>query len=149
MHHHFVEHPKCILRVSNMESIQNLNSQSQHAAERLHDGVQLPETLKPKFMVPRNLSLRKFVEILRGKLPWEEMALATTQIRLTVRNGTAMPQHEKVGDLYDAEKDPEDGFLYITYADRYVFFENSFRAYCDLIRIQIPIHCITTSRCMI
>jgi hypothetical protein len=104
-----------------MYGFQNLNDLSHRSAERLHDGVQLPETLKPKFMVPRNLPLRKFVEILRGKLPWEEMALATTQIRLTVRNGTAMPQQDKMGDLYDAEKDPEDGFLYITYADRYVF----------------------------
>lgn len=126
--------------------------------------MDLPQTIKPKFMVPTTLTLEKFVEVsvvphtlssstipsrnanrfppslhttslcyharartfasgappppaipdaapsmlrfivlrlralqvLRSKLPWGEMALANTQIRLTVRMGTVMPQQNTV-----------------------------------------------------
>jgi hypothetical protein len=32
-------------------------------AEKMHESMMLPETAKPKFMVPRNLSIPKFIEV--------------------------------------------------------------------------------------
>ena len=54
-------------------------------AERLHDGIQLPDTLKPKFSVPAALSLDKFVVILRQKLPWTDLYSRHSHIRLFVK----------------------------------------------------------------
>ena len=54
-------------------------------AERLHDGIQLPDTLKPKFSVPAALSLDKFVVILRQRLPWTDLYSRHSHIRLFVK----------------------------------------------------------------
>jgi hypothetical protein len=50
-------------------------------AERLHDGIRLPNTLKPKFSVPAALPLDKFVSILHEKLPWSDLYSRHSHIR--------------------------------------------------------------------
>jgi len=85
-------------------------------AERLHDGIQLPDTLKPKFSVPAALALDKFVVILKQKLPWTDLYSRHSNVRLFVKEGREMAVAANMGELHLLHKD-EDGFLYLTFAD--------------------------------
>jgi len=85
-------------------------------AERLHDGIRLPETVKPKFSVPAGMSLDKFVAILREKLPWTDLYSRHSHIRLFVKQGAEMAVASSMGELHLLHRDT-DGFLYLNYAD--------------------------------
>ena len=85
-------------------------------AERLHDGIRLPNTAKPKFSVPAGLGLERFVEILRQKLPWTDLYSRHSHIRLFVKQGAEMAVASSMGELHLLHKDL-DGFLYLTFAD--------------------------------
>ena len=85
-------------------------------AERLHAGIKLPDTIKPKFSVPASLTLDKFADILSAKLPWTDLYNRYSHIRLFVKQGAEMAVAANIGELHLLHKDP-DGFLYLSFAD--------------------------------
>ena len=79
-----------------------------------------PPLDKDKFLLSRNLQVHEFLSHIRQKMP----PLRSSQsIFLTV--GKAKPvfltSHELIGRLYDAHKDEEDFFLYLTYSAENAF----------------------------
>ena len=68
-------------------------------AQRLHEGIRLPDTVKPKFSVPAGLKLDKFISILRDKLPWSDLYYRHSHIRLFVKQGREMAVAENMGAL--------------------------------------------------
>lgn len=85
--------------------------------ERLHDGIALPATSKPRFMVPGTLSITQFAAVLAKRLPWSDSGMkSASRIRLFLNSGTELASGPSMGELHATRAD-EDGFLYMTYAD--------------------------------
>ncbi|XP_053316867.1 microtubule-associated proteins 1A/1B light chain 3C [Spea bombifrons] len=84
--------------------------------ERYHREKYLPLLDKTKFLVPRDLSMTQFINIIRNR-----MNLSPTQaFYLLVNNKSLASLSLTISELYRDHKD-EDGFLYVTYASQEMF----------------------------
>lgn len=77
--------------------------------------IELSENIKTKYLVPRDITVGKFLLSLRDQLHLP----SETAIFLFV-NHTLPPTSHSIGDIYERHKN-EDGFLYIEYAGESAF----------------------------
>ncbi|KAE8602063.1 hypothetical protein XENTR_v10013868 [Xenopus tropicalis] len=84
--------------------------------ERYRREKYLPLLDKTKFLVPKDLSMMQFINIIRNR-----MNLSATQaFYLLVNNKSLASMSLTMAELYRDHKD-EDGFLYMTYASQEMF----------------------------
>ncbi|CAG0879356.1 unnamed protein product [Darwinula stevensoni] len=84
--------------------------------ERYQKETTLPLLDKTKFLVPQELSMSQFVQIIRNR-----MQLSSTQaFYLLVGNRSLAAMSKTMLEIYNELKDP-DGFLYVSYASQEVF----------------------------
>ncbi|XP_053565159.1 microtubule-associated proteins 1A/1B light chain 3C [Bombina bombina] len=84
--------------------------------ERYSREKYLPLLDKTKFLVPQDLSMTQFINIIRNR-----MNLSATQaFYLLVDNRNLPSMSITISELYRDHKD-EDGFLYMTYASQEMF----------------------------
>ncbi|XP_069810945.1 microtubule-associated proteins 1A/1B light chain 3C [Dendropsophus ebraccatus] len=84
--------------------------------ERYQKEKYLPLLDKTKFLVPRDLSMSHFVNILRNRMDLS----ATQAFYVLVNEKSLVSMSRTMTELYRDEKD-EDGFLYVVYASHEMF----------------------------
>ncbi|CAK83957.1 unnamed protein product (macronuclear) [Paramecium tetraurelia] len=80
-------------------------------------GCKLPQLQKVKFLVNSSFCFNEFKNTIKKKLNLDEK----TSTLFMYCGKTLMNEHEKLKKIYDQYKDPEDGFLYLQYADAETF----------------------------
>ncbi|CAD8193398.1 unnamed protein product [Paramecium octaurelia] len=80
-------------------------------------GCKLPQLQKVKFLVNSSFSFNEFKNTIKKKLNLDEKT--STLFMYCGKN--LMNEHDKLKNIYDQYKDPEDGFLYLHYADAETF----------------------------
>ncbi|CAI9614833.1 unnamed protein product [Staurois parvus] len=84
--------------------------------ERYNKEKYLPLLDKTKFLVPKDISMSHFLNILRNR-----MNLSATQaFYILVNEKTLATMSLSMAELYNANQD-EDGFMYMTYASQEMF----------------------------
>ena len=73
--------------------------------------------IKTKYILSKSLTMAEFIKIIRTKLEIEpERAL------FFLANGKhTVSSNDSLGQIYDVQKDKEDGFLYMTYSEEMVY----------------------------
>lgn len=85
--------------------------------ERATGSSDIPDIDKKKFLVPLDLTVGQFVHVIRKRIQ-----LKPENAVFVFVNGTTLPPTAAlVSTVYQEEKDPEDGFLYMTYTGENVF----------------------------
>ncbi|XP_075688421.1 microtubule-associated protein 1 light chain 3 gamma isoform X2 [Rhinoderma darwinii] len=84
--------------------------------ERYHKEKYLPLLDKIKFLVPRDLSMSQFVNIIRNRMDLS----ATQAFYILVNEKNLVSMSFTMSELYRDQKD-EDGFIYMTYASQEMF----------------------------
>jgi GABA(A) receptor-associated protein len=79
-------------------------------------GCKLPAMDRKKFLVPTDIVLGQFIQIIRKRINMNQ----TEALFVFVANDTLCPVTSQISNIYSAHKD-EDGFLYITYANENTF----------------------------
>ncbi|CAD8121153.1 unnamed protein product [Paramecium sonneborni] len=80
-------------------------------------GCKLPQLQKVKFLVNSTFSFNEFKNTIKKKLQLDEK----TSTLFMYCGKSLMNEHDKLRNIYDQYKDPEDGFLYLQYADAETF----------------------------
>ncbi|CAD8123550.1 unnamed protein product [Paramecium sonneborni] len=80
-------------------------------------GCKLPQLQKVKFLVNSSFSFNEFKNTIKKKLQLDEK----TSTLFMYCGKSLMNEHDKLRNIYDQYKDPEDGFLYLQYADAETF----------------------------
>ena len=75
----------------------------------------LPELDRPKFLIKRNYDILKFKMSIKPKLKHS----SKTETMFFFCGKTLLNDNLSIGECYDQFKDPEDGFLYITYYENH------------------------------
>ena len=76
------------------------------------------EPLKKKnFLIKKNLSITKFIDLIRKKMQLKE----EEALFLSAKGKYSITGEKTIADLYKNYKDKEDGFLYIVYSSVEVF----------------------------
>lgn len=78
--------------------------------------MELPHLDKRKFLVPQELTMCQFVNIIRGRM----RISPTRSLYLLVNNRAMVSLSRTISEIY-AEHRHTDGFLYVTYASQEVF----------------------------
>ena len=76
---------------------------------------ELPDVDKCKYLVPKDMTMTKFIFVIRKRIKLE-----STQALFITINHTMVPAPRLIGELYNEMKD-EDGFLYVTYTGENTF----------------------------
>ncbi|XP_071995615.1 microtubule-associated protein 1 light chain 3 gamma [Engystomops pustulosus] len=84
--------------------------------ERYSKEKYLPRLNKTKFLVPRDISMSQFVNIIRNRMD----LCATQAFYILVNEQNLVSMSLTMSELYREHKD-EDGFLYMTYASQEMF----------------------------
>ncbi|KAM9316732.1 microtubule-associated protein 1 light chain 3 gamma [Gastrophryne carolinensis] len=84
--------------------------------ERYSKEKYLPLLDKTKFLVPQDLTMSQFINIIRNRMDLS----ATQAFYILVNEKTLASMSLTVSELYKDHKD-EDGFLYMTYASQEMF----------------------------
>ncbi|CAD8204738.1 unnamed protein product [Paramecium pentaurelia] len=80
-------------------------------------GCKLPQLQKVKFLVNSSFSFNEFKNTIKKKLNLDEK----TSTLFMYCGKSLMNEHDKLRNIYDQYKDPDDGFLYLQYADAETF----------------------------
>ena len=75
---------------------------------------------KTKYLVPNDLTVSQFSFMIRKRIEIEK----EEAFFLLVNGRKQMTGDETLSEIYDKEKDPEDGFLYICYASELTWGNN-------------------------
>ncbi len=67
---------------------------------------------KTKYLVPRDLSVSQFTMMVRKRIEIQQ----ESAFYLLVNGKTSITGDTLLSDIYDKNKDPQDGFLYIAYS---------------------------------
>ncbi|KAM3931233.1 microtubule-associated protein 1 light chain 3 gamma [Leptodactylus fuscus] len=84
--------------------------------ERYQKEKYLPLLYKTKFLVPHDLSMSRFVNLIRNRMDLS----ATQALYILVNEKNLVSMSLTMSELYRDNKD-EDGFLYMTYASQEMF----------------------------
>lgn len=76
----------------------------------------LDEIDKAKYLVPKDMSLGQFVFIIRKRIK-----LSPEKALFVIVNKRLRSSQMNLEEIYGKDKDPEDGFLYITYSTENTF----------------------------
>jgi GABA(A) receptor-associated protein len=79
-------------------------------------GASVPDLDKKKFLVPTELSIGQLAFIIRKRI-----ALTPEKALFLFINGILPPSSGNLGDVYQLQKDPDDGFLYVQYSGESTF----------------------------
>ena len=77
--------------------------------------AELPDIDKCKYLVPRDMTMSKFMFIIRKRIN-----IDSTQSLFIMINNSMVVGSKSISDIYDDMKD-EDGFLYMTYTSENTF----------------------------
>ncbi|OUM56283.1 hypothetical protein PIROE2DRAFT_19176 [Piromyces sp. E2] len=83
--------------------------------ERFPNCDSVPELSKKKFLCPSQITFGQFTETVRRKLQLDPSQALFFFVPDLISNEVV------ISDLYEKKKNPEDGFLYITYSGENVF----------------------------
>ena len=83
--------------------------------ERLPNCNTVPELTKRKFLCPSKITFGEFTESVRRKLQLEPSQALFFFVPDLISN------EEVISNIYEKRKNPEDGFLYISYSGENVF----------------------------
>lgn len=75
-----------------------------------------PSLDKNKYLVPKDITLGQFVYVLRKRL-----SLSSDQAIFILVDNKIPPTSQLISDLYEKNKDKDDGYLYIYYTLESVF----------------------------
>ncbi len=80
-----------------------------------HPGSTLPSLERRKYLVPHNMNIVNFTNVIKGRLT---LACEKSLFLYATKTGTILtPGDTLMSELYNKLRDTEDGFLYITYRD--------------------------------
>ena len=79
-------------------------------------GLLAPRLDRTQFLVPNTLTTAQFSHVLRKR-----MALASEKTIFLMCGSTMLAPEQRVYQTYAKHKNPEDGFLYVTYAAENAF----------------------------
>lgn len=80
-------------------------------------GSKAPEIIKKKYLVPPEMKIGQFGEIIRRK-----MELGKESALFFLVNGKiSLSGNQTINEIYEKYKDPEDSFLYIGYSNEMVW----------------------------
>ncbi|CAK68691.1 unnamed protein product (macronuclear) [Paramecium tetraurelia] len=88
-------------------------------------GCKLPQLQKVKFLVNSSFSFNEFKNTIKKKLNLDEktstLFMYCGKNLMNERTSYNQQLDDKLKNIYDQYKDPEDGFLYLHYADAETF----------------------------